>query len=336
MTPAAGGERRLGRTALPVSRLGLGLAAVGRPGYINLGRSRDLPAARTPEALAERVAELLDAAVAAGIRYVDVARSYGRAEEFLAAWLAARKPARDGLTVGSKWGYRYTAGWSVDATVHEQKELSPARFTGQVVESRAILGAWLDLYQIHSATADSGCLTDETLLRHMVERKRAGDYRAVGLTLTGVDAPRALDLALGARIDGEPVFDVVHATFNLLEPSLAGALAAARSAGMGVIVKEVFANGRLTDAEAARDPGLAPLAALARARRIGVDQLALAWALQHSFVDCALSGAATTAQLRSHVAATALALDEEVDDVVRGVTETPDAYWRRRAALPWS
>jgi aryl-alcohol dehydrogenase-like predicted oxidoreductase len=336
MTPAAGGERRLGRAALLVSRLGLGLAAVGRPGYINLGRSRDLPASRTPEALAERVAELLDAAMATGIRYVDVARSYGRAEEFLAAWLAARAPARDRLTVGSKWGYRYTAGWTVDAPVHEQKELSAARFAAQVVESRALLGDRLDLYQIHSATADSGCLTDDTLLRRMVERKRAGDYRAIGATLTGVDAARALDLALAARVDGEPVFDVVHATFNPLEPSLAGRLAAAHAAGLGVIVKEVFANGRLTDAEAARDPELAPLAALARARRIGVDQLALAWVLQHSFIDCALSGAATMAQLRSHVAATALTLDEEVDDVVRGMAEPPDAYWRRRAALPWN
>ena len=33
---------------------------------------------------------MLDAAYAAGVRYVDAARSYGRAEEFLAGWLAER------------------------------------------------------------------------------------------------------------------------------------------------------------------------------------------------------------------------------------------------------
>ena len=220
--------------------------------------------------------------------------------------------------------------------MHEQKELSPDRFAGQVAESHALLGAWLDLYQIHSATADSGALTDDRLLRSLIERKRAGDYRAVGVTLTGVDAARALDLALAARVDGEPVFDVVHATFNVLEPSLACPLADAHAAGRGVIVKEVFANGRLTDAEAAHDPGLARLSAVARTRRIGVDQLALAWVLQHPFIDCALSGAATTPQLRSHVAATTIALDDEVEQIVRGVAESPDAYWRRRAALPWS
>ena len=42
------------------SRIGLGLAAVGRPGYINLGRDADLPAERTVEALRERAHALLD------------------------------------------------------------------------------------------------------------------------------------------------------------------------------------------------------------------------------------------------------------------------------------
>ena len=335
MTASAGGERLLGRTPLRVSRLGLGLAAVGRPGYINLGRARDLPAARTPVALAARTAELLDAAVASGIRYVDAARSYGRAEEFLAAWLAARAPARDRLTIGSKWGYRYAAGWTVDAPVHEEKELSPARFAQQVEESRAILGSWLDLYQIHSATADSGCLTDTALLARLVERKRAGDFRAVGLTLTGLDSARTLELALAARVDGERVFDVVQATFKCLEPSLAGPLAAAHAAGLGVIAKEVFANGRLTEAQAAREPVLAPVAALARARGMATDQIALAWVLTHPFVDCALSGAATTAQLASHLAAAAVELDASERAACGACAESPAEYWARRAALPW-
>ncbi|MER5458949.1 hypothetical protein ABT008_29715 [Micromonospora sp. NPDC002389] len=51
------------------SRIGLGLAAVGRPGYINLGRAADLPAERTVEALRARAAELLDQAYAAGVRW---------------------------------------------------------------------------------------------------------------------------------------------------------------------------------------------------------------------------------------------------------------------------
>src|SRR5262249_56796815 len=102
--------RQLGSPGLPVSRLGLGLAAAGRPGYITLGRAHDLPAERTPAALGARSAELLDVARAAGVRYFDVARSYGRAEEFLARWLADRGIARRAATGGSQRGFPYTPG----------------------------------------------------------------------------------------------------------------------------------------------------------------------------------------------------------------------------------
>jgi aryl-alcohol dehydrogenase-like predicted oxidoreductase len=327
----------LGATALSVSRLGVGLAAIGRPGYITLGRGRDLPGERSPEALATRVAEVLDAAFAAGVRYVDVARSYGRAEEFLARWLAARDIPREKITIGSKWGYAYTAGWRIDAPVHEQKELSLERFTQQLGESRGWLGRTLDLYQIHSATAESGVLTDQRLLAAMVGARRSGAIRALGLTLTGADSRRTLDLALEARIDGERVFDVVQATFNLFESSLAGALRAARDAGLGVIAKEVFANGRLGEAsERAEDR-----AALEQIRAVvpaaPLDQVALRFVLAHAFVDVALSGAATVAQLRSHAAARkAPPLDAGQCAELLRVAETPELYWRTRSALRWS
>jgi aryl-alcohol dehydrogenase-like predicted oxidoreductase len=326
-------QTTLGTTGLGVTRLGIGLAAIGRPGYITLGRAHDLPVDRSPDALYARVADVLDAARDAGIRYVDVARSYGRAEEFLARWIAERAVARDTLTIGSKWGYRYTAGWRVDATVHEEKALTLARFTAQLGESRALLGDRLSLYEIHSATAESGCLRDERLLAALVDGRRRGDYRAVGFTLSGATSACALEQGVAARVDGERVFDVVQATFNLLEPSLARGLAAAHDAGIGVIAKEVFANGRLTDANARPDDA----AMLARLRAavpgIPLDRVALAWALAHPFVDVALSGAATVPQLGSHVAATAIALHP---DAASGVAEDPARYWATRAALPWS
>jgi aryl-alcohol dehydrogenase-like predicted oxidoreductase len=331
-------ERILGRSGLRVSRLGLGLAAVGRPGYITLGRAHDLPGTRTPEKLYARTATLLDEAWAAGVRYVDVARSYGRAEEFLARWLGERAMPRAALAVGSKWGYRYTAGWAVEAPVHEEKELSLARFTTQLAETCALLGSWLDLYQIHSATAESGCLEEPALLEALVAGRRTGAYRAVGLTLTGATAARALDLALAAHAGGEPVFDVVQATFNCLEPSLAPGLAAAHAAGMGVIVKEAFANGRLTDANRRPEDAalLGRLQPLARARGLGTDQLALAFALDQPWVDVALSGAATSAQLASHVQALGAGLDDGLRDALTAVREAPAAYWATRGTLRWN
>ena len=118
--------RSLGNSGLPASEIGLGLAAIGRPGYITLGRDRDLPADRTVESMRAQAHELLDAAYAGGVRYFDAARSYGLAEDFLASWLELRGlragPGPDEITVGSKWGYRYTADWRVGAEVNEVKD----------------------------------------------------------------------------------------------------------------------------------------------------------------------------------------------------------------------
>src|SRR5690349_16041380 len=61
-------------------RLGVGLAALGRPAYITAGRGADLGGHRDVAELRDRTFAVLDAAYAAGLRYVDAARSYGRAE----------------------------------------------------------------------------------------------------------------------------------------------------------------------------------------------------------------------------------------------------------------
>ncbi|MEV0593263.1 aldo/keto reductase [Nonomuraea cavernae] len=103
------------RNPLPVTPLGVGLAALGRPAYITLGREEDLGADRGIAALRVRSWAVLDAAWAAGVRYFDVARSYGRAEEFLAGWLRERAIAPGAVTVGSKWGYAYVGDWRTDA-----------------------------------------------------------------------------------------------------------------------------------------------------------------------------------------------------------------------------
>src|SRR5215831_8818071 len=116
--------RPLGTTGLTVTPLGLGLAALGRPGYINLGHAADLAHDYDVAAMEARAHAVLDTAWAAGVRYFDAARSYGRAEEFLGRWLAARGIAPADVTVGSKWGYTYTAGWNVAAEQHEVKEHS--------------------------------------------------------------------------------------------------------------------------------------------------------------------------------------------------------------------
>jgi aryl-alcohol dehydrogenase-like predicted oxidoreductase len=309
----------LGATGLRVTRIGLGLAALGRPAYINLGHAADLTGDIEVAALERHAHAVLDAAYAGGVRYFDAARSYGKAEMFLASWLERHGFGRDQVTVGSKWGYRYTGDWRVDAEVHEVKELSGDMLRRQLAETRELLGDHLRLYQIHSATLDSGVLDDRDVLDELA-RLRAGGV-LVGLTTSGPEQAATIERAL--EVGG---FDSVQSTWNLLEPSAGPALAVAHEAGLGVIIKEALANGRLT--ERGDVPELVQAAG-----RAGVtpDAVALAAVLAQPWVDVALSGAATVAQLESNLAA--LGVEPDRFD---GLVEDPETYWEKRSALPWN
>src|SRR5215469_6380388 len=266
---------RLGPGGPTVSRIGLGLAALGRPAYITTGRAHDLPD-RSVSGLRTRTFAMLDAAYAAGIRYADAARSYGRAEEFLGGWLAQR--AHPDMIAGSKWGYRYTGDWRLDAGQHEVKEHSLAMFTAQLAETRANLGDRLALYQVHSVTPDSPLFTDVPLLTALA-RLRA-DGVVIGLTTSGPGQADTIRRALHLTVDGQQLVTAVQVTWNLLEPSAGPAAAEAASAGWAVLVKEAVANGRLTPA------GEPPpeVTALAMARGVTEDAIALAAALANPWV----------------------------------------------------
>ena len=310
----------LGNTGLVVSRIGLGLAALGRPGYINLGHAGDI--ADTDERAMEVAAHgVLDDAFGRGVRYFDAARSYGKAEVFLASWLRERELGPEDVTIGSKWGYTYTAGWRADAEVNEVKDLSVEKLRRQSSESLDLLGSNLRLYQIHSATLDSGVL-DDAAVRDELARLRANGLR-IGLTVTGAGQAQTIERAL--EVGG---FDTVQATWNLLERSAERALAAAHDAGLGVIVKEALANGRLT--ERGGIPELADAAGQAEATP---DAVALAVALAQRWADVVLSGAATAAQLDSNLAAAELTLEPRL---LEELSEDPATYWEKRSALPWN
>src|SRR5688572_2036479 len=123
-----GAPRTLGASRLTVTPIGLGLAALGRPGYINIGHAADLGAERDRDAMERAAHVVLDAAYEGGVRYFDAARSYGMAEAFLASWLNRRGIAAGDVVIGSKWGYTYTANWRVDAATHEVKDHSVGVF----------------------------------------------------------------------------------------------------------------------------------------------------------------------------------------------------------------
>ncbi|MGI5500940.1 aldo/keto reductase [Lentzea sp. CA-135723] len=292
-----------------MAQLALGLASLGRPAYINLGREGALPAVRDVESMRAQCHRVLDTAYASGIRWVDAARSYGLSEDFLSSWL----PGHDDVTVSSKWGYAYVADWRPDAEVHEAKEHSLARFTQQWDETRALLPR-VDLYQVHSLTADSPLFTDRALQDAMV---------AIGVPLGfSTSGPRQADAIRKALELG--IFSSVQSTWNVLETSAGDALREAHDAGLSVIVKEGVANGRLVV-----QPPQA-VAAQAEALGVGPDAVALAAIARQPFADVVLSGAASPEQLLSNL--DALKIDVDLPDLA----EPAEQYWQTRSELSWN
>lgn len=328
--------RALGSTGLVVSRIGLGMASLGRPGYINLQHGEDLGGDYGEVAMEQRACVVLDAAWNAGIRYFDAARSYGLAERFLSGWLTSRSVPPATITVGSKWGYTYTADWKVHADSHEIKEHSLPTLQRQWVDSRALLNGHLDLYQIHSATIESGVLDNCDVLKELARLRSNGTH--IGISVSGPAQSETLHKAMEITFDGSQLFSVVQATWNLLESSVGPVLSEARGAGVGVIVKEALANGRLTDRN--QESAFAAKRALLRSEAAkfesSIDAIAIAACLAQPFADVVLSGATSVEQLRSNLDACRLGLDEDTLTGLAGLTEPSEHYWATRSKLPWN
>ncbi|MEI5584773.1 aldo/keto reductase, partial [Agromyces sp. CCNWLW208] len=262
---------------------------------------------------------------ARGIRFIDAARSYGRAEEFLGSWLAAHPGRRAELTVESKWGYDYVGGWRMDADVHERKEHSLAMLERQWPETLAALGGAPDVYLVHSLTPDSPALADRELLGRL--RGLAASGIRVGVSTSGPRQGEALDAA--RTLPGSP-FTAVQATWNLLEPSAGPALARAHDSGWLVVVKEALANGRLTPTG---DGGAAE--AFAAALGDPLDAVAIAAARAQPWADVVLSGAVTPDQLDANLAS-ARATTTADAAALAALAEDPPSYWAARSARPWT
>ena len=304
-----------------MTRTALGLAALGRPSYVNLGRDG---VHRGVDELRALTHATLDVAWEAGVRWFDVARSYGRAEEFLGTWFGERPGRRGECTVSSKWGYRYTAGWDPDAEVHEVKEHTLDHFRAQWDETRSTLGT-PDLYQVHSLTTDSPLFDDAELLAALGGLRDEGVR--LGFSTSGPDQADAVRRGLALEVDGRPVFTAVQSTWNLLEPSVGDALREAHDDEVLVLVKEGLANGRLV----VEAPG--ELVAVARRHGVGPDAVALAAVAEQPFVDVVLSGAAGPDQLRSNLTPVVLSTDERTE--LAGLAEPVADYWTHRRAMAW-
>lgn len=326
---------QFGATRFRIPRIGLGTAAIGRPGYINLGHDEDFANGRDLEAMHKRTHRLLSEAYRFGVRYFDTARSYGEGERFLGQWLDDLN-SRDVIITGSKWGYTYVADWKVDVDKHEVKDHSVELLNKQWEESQANMSYFLSIYHIHSATLETGVLDNKAVLDRLYEIKQKGIL--IGLSVSGAQQGEVIEKARKIKVNGEALFESIQVTWNVFESSTSEQLKLAAEQGMGVIIKEAVANGRLTDRnkENTDQEKLKVIKSIAISHDVGIDAIAMAYALAQPWNPIVLSGASTSDQLLSNLRADQVQLSISDFNSLNQLAETSTEYWDSRAALVWN
>lgn len=323
--------------ALP--RLGLGMAALGRPGYINIGRDEIFgnSDSRSLEKMQQQSDLVLDCLFknSAGLPWIDCARSYGLSEKFVGEYLRRNNVKPSEVYCSSKWGYTYVADWNVKLEMgspHEVKDHSVENFLKQIEETKELLGEYVNLYQIHSATFESGVL-DNKDLHEALHKCRNDRGWAIGLSVSSPKQGEILKRAMEIEVDGQRLFDSVQCTFNCLEQRAGPSLLDAHRLGMDVIIKEGLANGRLLQNEV--------IIEYAKNLSCTPDALALGCILAQNFQPRVLCGSVTPEQLTSNMKAVQVAEKLRHDtplleEIMGKCVMDSEEYWNERSALEWN
>jgi len=326
-------RRPLGRTGLEVSVIGLGTMTWGE---------------QNTEAQAH---EQLDAAVAAGVNFIDAAEMYpvppkaetqGRTEQYLGSWLKARR-SRERVLVATKVTGPSDMPWLRGGPHPSRAQLR------QALEAslRRLQTDYVDLYQVHwpdrstnffgrlgyeHRDGESAVPIEETL-EALAQLVQEGKVRHAGISN---ETPWGLSEYLRlARERGWPRVCAIQNPYSLLNRSFEVGLAEfAHREQVGLLAYSPLAfgvlSGKYLDGARPADARLTLFSRFQRytgerveravekyvalARRHGLDpaQMALAYVCSRPFVASALIGATKMAQLRDNLAAAQLDLPSEV------------------------
>ena len=301
-------HRRLGRTGLDVSVIGLGTWQLG-------GEYGKHFTQHEVDGLVARAGEL-------GVNLIDTAECYG---DHLAERLVghAIRHHRDDWVVATKFGHRFDprlAGLpDADPGSVRSDHWSPTSVVTQLEDSLRALGTdHVDIYQAHGGSDEQ--FSTSGLWEALQAQVSAGKIRYLGVSLD-VDQPeRARSMtALGA--------DVVQVTYNRLNAEAEAehtVLPVATEHDLGVLAREPLANGFLTgkyppgsritaagDWRASQDADDLE-ARLVEVQRIGRSEVppdvplpawAIAWCLRNPAVSSVIPGSKSIEQLEANLAA---------------------------------
>ncbi len=316
------------------NKIGLGTAAIGRPTYINLKRETEKDKTFSLVAFRQEGMAVLNTAYDQGVRYFDTAPGYGMAEQMLIDWVMKKEDAA--IEVATKWGYTYVADFNLNATEHEVKEHSLQKLNEQWEQSKQLL-PHLRVYQIHSATFETGVLKNEAILNRLAELKEQHNL-LIGLTTTGANQVEVLKEAIEIELDGKQLFDVFQVTYNIFDQSLAEIADKFSNQNKKLVIKEALANGRIFPND--KYPNYATtyrlLSRLVEKYKVGIDAIALRFCVDSVSIDKVLSGASNEQHLSDNLRAQDFRLEEKDITALKKLAISPAQYWQERKQLNWN
>ena len=315
------------------TKIGLGLAALGRPEYINIRTDNSID--KSEEAFKTNTFSVLNEAYKLGVRYFDTAPSYGKGEAFLKEWNTIN--SHSDVVLGTKWGYTYVANWELGFEgKHEVKDHALEKLQEQWEVSKQMLPR-LKYYQVHSATFESGILENKTVLNKLFQIKKETGLQ-IGITTSGANQKDVIAAALKVRVNNEELFDSFQVTYNVFEQSAFSILEAVLKQDKKVIIKEALANGRVFQNEKFQHYTVAYqiLNQLSIKYNVGIDAIALRFVIDNLQPTYVLSGASSKTHLTQNLKALNFNFTLEELELLKTLKHAPEAYWKERSVLNWN
>jgi aryl-alcohol dehydrogenase-like predicted oxidoreductase len=218
-------RKRLGRTDIEVSTMGLGTVKFGRNQSLKYPTPFDLPSD-------EQVRRLIDCAHSMGVNLIDTAPAYGYSEERIGD--ALRKSRKDWV-ISTKVGEEFTPDKFSDQG-HSRFDFSATHTRMSVERSlRRLRTDYLDLVLIHSDGNDLNILQQTEVLPTLQQLKQEGWIRAFGISSKTLE---------GGLLAAE-ICDAVMVTYNASQQDEAPVIAKSAQHGAAVLLKKVLASGHI-------------------------------------------------------------------------------------------
>lgn len=295
--------RRLGRTNLSVSVIGLGTWQFGG----EWGRNY------TPQ----EVAAIVEAARHEGINLIDTAECYGDhlSEKLIGQAIRELGHKREDWVLATKFGHVF----------HKAFDRTDAYEAAAVLEQlegslRALQTDYIDVYQFHSGSDES--FDSQELWAVLDKARQAGKVRHLGVSISSKRGPHQAERATAVGAE------VLQVLYNRIDRKVEGdgTLTAAMEQDLGVLARVPLASGFLSGKYAAgvhfpstdvrevfmKAEQERTLAEVEKVKAevpaaVPMAQWALAWCLRHPAITAVIPGCKNVEQVRSNAAAAELA-----------------------------